>query len=76
MGATGFARTPRLSARRTNGLGGIRAARPADRGPDGAVATLDPTLRISNLKEQIPLQRAEDLAELGDALRSAGVPET
>jgi adenylate cyclase len=36
---------------------------------------LDPTLRISNLKEQIPLQRAEDLAELGDALRRAGVPE-
>jgi TolB-like protein len=36
---------------------------------------LDPTLRVSNLKEQIPLQRAEDLAELGDALRSAGVPE-
>jgi TolB-like protein len=36
---------------------------------------LDPTLRVSNLKEQIPLQRAEDLAELGDALHRAGVPE-
>jgi adenylate cyclase len=35
---------------------------------------LDPTLRVCNLKEQIPLQRAEDLAELGDALRRAGVP--
>jgi TolB-like protein len=36
---------------------------------------LDPALRVSNLKEQIPLQRAENLAELGDALRKAGVPE-
>jgi hypothetical protein len=36
---------------------------------------VDPTLRVSNLKQQIPLQRAEGLAELGDALRKAGAPE-
>jgi TolB-like protein len=37
---------------------------------------LEPALRVSKLNEQIPLQRAEDLAELGDALRSAGVAES
>lgn len=37
---------------------------------------LEPALRVSKLKEQIPLQRAEDLAALGSALRSAGVPES
>jgi TolB-like protein len=36
---------------------------------------LDPTLRVATLKEQIPLQRAEDLAALGHALRVAGVPQ-
>jgi len=36
---------------------------------------LDPMLRVCNIKQQIPLQRAEDLAAFGDALRSAGVPE-
>jgi TolB-like protein len=36
---------------------------------------LDPTLRLSNLKEQMPLRRAEDLAMLTDGLRKAGLPE-
>jgi hypothetical protein len=37
---------------------------------------LDPTLRVSTLKQQIPLQRMEDLAAFGDALRCAGVRDT
>jgi TolB-like protein len=36
---------------------------------------LDPTLRISNLKEWLPLQRPEHLATFGDGLRRAGLPE-
>jgi hypothetical protein len=34
-----------------------------------------PTLRLSNLKEQMPFRRAEDLAMLADGLRKAGLPE-
>ena len=36
---------------------------------------LEPTLRISNLKDQIPYRRPEDLARLADGLRQAGLPE-
>ena len=36
---------------------------------------LDPMLRLSNLKEQMPFRRAEDLARLMDGLRKAGLPE-
>lgn len=36
---------------------------------------LDPTLRVSNLQERIPLHRPEDLATLRDGLRSAGLVE-
>ena len=36
---------------------------------------LDPALRISNLKDLIPLRRPEDLARLAEGLRKAGLPE-
>ena len=36
---------------------------------------LDPMLRLSNLGEQMPFRRAEDLARLTDGLRKAGLPE-
>jgi hypothetical protein len=36
---------------------------------------LEPTLRISNLRDQIPYRRPEDLARFADGLRKAGLPE-
>jgi tetratricopeptide (TPR) repeat protein len=36
---------------------------------------LDPTLRLSNLRDWIPVQRPEDFAKLADGLRIAGLPE-
>jgi adenylate cyclase len=36
---------------------------------------LDPTLRISNLKDVTPLRRPEDLARYAEGLRKAGLPE-
>ena len=36
---------------------------------------LDPALRISNLKEWLPIQRPKDLATLTDGLRRAGLSE-
>jgi len=36
---------------------------------------LDPTLRISNLADWIPIRRPEDLATFADGLRTAGLPE-
>jgi TolB-like protein/tetratricopeptide (TPR) repeat protein len=36
---------------------------------------LDPALRISNLKDWLPLQRPEHLATFADGLRKAGLPE-
>jgi len=41
----------------------------------GRLRQLDPMLRLSNLKEQMPFRRAEDLARLTDGLRKAGLPE-
>jgi TolB-like protein/class 3 adenylate cyclase len=46
--------------------------------PETSVARLrelEPTLRISNLRDQIPYRRPEDLAKLADSLRKAGLPE-
>jgi len=37
---------------------------------------IDPTLRISNLKDRHPIRRPADLAKLADGLRIAGLPET
>jgi TolB-like protein len=36
---------------------------------------LDPTLRISNLKDLLPLRRPEDFAKWSEALQKAGLPE-
>jgi TolB-like protein len=36
---------------------------------------IDPTLRISNLKERHPIRRPDDLARFADGLRMAGLPE-
>lgn len=36
---------------------------------------LDPNVRMSNLKDVIPLRRPEDFAKWADALRTAGLPE-
>ena len=36
---------------------------------------LDPDLRLSNLKDVIPLQKPEDLSRMAEALRRAGLPE-
>jgi TolB-like protein len=36
---------------------------------------LDPTLRISNLKDWLPIHRREDLSVFADGLRKAGLPE-
>ena len=36
---------------------------------------LDPGLRISGLRDWLPIQRAEDLATFADGLRKAGLPE-
>ena len=36
---------------------------------------LDPSLRVSNLKDWLPIQRPEDLARFADGLRLAGLPE-
>jgi tetratricopeptide (TPR) repeat protein len=36
---------------------------------------LDPALRLSNLKDWLPIRRPEDLATFADGLRRAGLPE-
>ena len=36
---------------------------------------LDPKLRLSNLTDWLPIERAENLATLVDGLRRAGLPE-
>ena len=51
--------------------------------PDGRSAAgdathlrqLDPALRISNLRDWLPIHRPEDLATFADGLRKAGLPE-
>jgi hypothetical protein len=36
---------------------------------------ISPALRVSNLKDQTPLQRPEDLASYAEGMRKAGLPE-
>jgi hypothetical protein len=36
---------------------------------------LNPTAHISNLKNQVPLRRPEDLARYAEGLRKAGLPD-
>jgi pimeloyl-ACP methyl ester carboxylesterase len=40
-----------------------------------AVRWIDPALRVSNLKEPIPLRRPDDFARYAEGLRLAGLPE-
>jgi hypothetical protein len=35
---------------------------------------MDPTMRISNIRDRFPLRRDEDLAMLSEGFRLAGVP--
>ncbi|AFL50194.1 TolB-like protein [Sinorhizobium fredii] len=37
--------------------------------------SLDPSLRVSNLRDWLPIHRPEDLARFADGLRLAGLPE-
>ena len=37
--------------------------------------TLDPSLRVSNLKDWLPIGRPEDLTQFAEGLRLAGLPE-
>jgi TolB-like protein/class 3 adenylate cyclase len=60
----------------------MRAASAALAGVAGRLETsmarlreLEPTLRVSNLKNQIPYRRPEDLARFAEGLRKAGLPE-
>jgi hypothetical protein len=39
------------------------------------VQQIDPALRISNLGQQFPLRRPEDIERLADGLRKAGLAE-
>ncbi|MCG5481359.1 MAG: winged helix-turn-helix domain-containing tetratricopeptide repeat protein [Ensifer alkalisoli] len=39
------------------------------------MCVLDPSLRVSNLKDWLPIHRPEDLARFADGLRLAGLPE-
>ncbi len=39
------------------------------------VRQIDPTLRVSNLKDWVAFRRPEDLAKLEEGLRKAGLPE-
>ena len=54
-----------------------RAGRPDEEGRRAMdhLRKLDPALRISNLRDWLPIHRAEDLATFADGLRSAGLPE-
>ena len=47
---------------------------PAQRAMDH-LHQLDPTLRISNIREWLPIHRQEDIAIFADGLRKAGLPE-
>jgi hypothetical protein len=56
------------------------AAALAGRHPDAKKAMarlrqIDPTLRVSNLKDFYPLRRTEDFDRLAEGLRKAGLPE-
>jgi len=52
----------------------------ADRMPEAQKAMahlrkIDPTMRVSNVKDWVPLRRADDLKRLEEGLRMAGLPE-
>jgi hypothetical protein len=39
------------------------------------ILEIDPTMRLSNLHDFIPLRRSEDLERFAEGLRKAGLPE-
>lgn len=41
----------------------------------GRLLQIDPSFRVSNLKDYVPLRQHEDLERLSDGLRKAGLPE-
>jgi len=52
------------------------AGRPDDaRRAMAQLRRLDPSLRVSNLRDWLPIHRPEDLAVFADGLRKAGLPE-
>lgn len=66
-----FMTTNRIAAASCALAGGLEQARQAM----ARLRVLDPTLRVSNLRDQIPLRRPEHLALYEDGLRKAGLPE-
>ncbi len=66
-----FMTTNRIAAAATALAGRLHEARKAM----AQLRRLDPALRISNLGDQIPLRRPQDLARYQDGLRKAGLPE-
>jgi TolB-like protein len=62
-------------------VGLIAATRALSGRPDEArhamdqLRELDPTLRVSNLRDWLPIHRPEDLSVFADGLRKAGLPE-
>src|SRR5260221_299047 len=56
----------------SNALGGrLNEARQAM----ARLRQIDPALRVSNLKEQTPFRRPEDMARYAEGMRKAGLPE-
>ncbi len=66
-----FMTTHRIAAASSAFAGRLEEARRAM----ARLRQLDPALRISNLADQIPLHRREDLARYQEGLRMAGLPE-
>lgn len=62
-------------------IGIVAASRALTGRSEGAQVAMDhlrrlnPSLRISNLKDWLPIRRPEDLSVLADGLRKAGLPE-
>ena len=77
MGGTGIARQSEFLPGVADGRGKSCARRAAGAGKDAIarLRELDPTLRISHLKEILPLRRADDSARFAEGLRMAGLPE-
>jgi TolB-like protein len=66
-----FLTTNRIAAASSALAGRIEEARQAMT----RLRRLDPALRVSNLKDQIPLRRLDDLSRYQEGLRKAGLPE-
>ncbi len=65
-----------LSAIRVAAASSALSGRPEDaRQAMERLRQMDPALRVSNLKDRIPLRRPEDFARYAEGLRKAGLPE-